>query len=502
MDIKKRSKGISLLVLAALLVTLIMPGMAMAAVENPMIHPNGGTYDEDISVTISNIHSGSTAYYTTDGSDPRDVNDAEEYDGAFKVDESLTVKAAVYDGDEWSSVVAESYIIDSEEVAKPVISPKGGTYNSARTVTISNIKSGTTVYYTTDGSDPRDVNDAEEYDGAFKVNKSLTVKAAAYDGDDWSAVAAATYVIKGSDIVEKPVINPSGGTYKSARTVTISNIDSGSTCYYTTDGTNPTTSGTTEEYTGAFTVRENTVVKAASYDEEDGWSAVATASFVITSSDDEDDDEDYEDSDDLAKLKEKFAEAIRKNHMVQAAQILQRIKMLSTHNDVEDRINELKEQVIDAVNDNDWDEAESILKQIIKLEKSPWAYEQLGDIYELNGHKGVSVFSNGNELSFDVQPTIIGGRTMVPVRKIANALGISDDKVQWKQSGEVTINYNGDVIILNNNSKQVKFNGKKYDTDVPAQITNGRMLVPLRVVSEMFKKNVQWYPKGKIVSIT
>jgi hypothetical protein len=39
---------------------------------------------------------------------------------------------------------------------------------------------------------------------------------------------------------------------------------------------------------------------------------------------------------------------------------------------------------------------------------------------------GVKVVLNGKEISFDVQPQIINGRTMVPMRAIFEVLGIQD----------------------------------------------------------------------------
>ncbi|MGD0622941.1 MAG: chitobiase/beta-hexosaminidase C-terminal domain-containing protein [Thermacetogeniaceae bacterium] len=43
---------------------------------------------------------------------------------------------------------------ESNSLSTPVISPSGGAYTSAQTVTIGNISSGDTAYYTTDGSNP------------------------------------------------------------------------------------------------------------------------------------------------------------------------------------------------------------------------------------------------------------------------------------------------------------------------------------------------------------
>ena len=39
---------------------------------------------------------------------------------------------------------------------------------------------------------------------------------------------------------------------------------------------------------------------------------------------------------------------------------------------------------------------------------------------------GVKVVLNGKEISFDVQPQIINGRTMVPMRAIFECLGVQD----------------------------------------------------------------------------
>ena len=59
-----------------------------------------------------------------------------------------------------------------------------------------------------------------------------------------------------------PSISPAGGTYYSPVEVTISCASSGAKIYYTTNGSNPTTSST--QYTAPFTLSSNTTVKAIS----------------------------------------------------------------------------------------------------------------------------------------------------------------------------------------------------------------------------------------------
>ncbi len=73
--------------------------------------------------------------------------------------------------------------------------PEGGTYQSVQKVTL-NSSSGTTIYYTTDGSDPRLSSSKIKYNGSIQVNNTKTIKFAALDAaSNWSSVYTHTYVI-------------------------------------------------------------------------------------------------------------------------------------------------------------------------------------------------------------------------------------------------------------------------------------------------------------------
>ena len=79
-------------------------------------------------------------------------------------------------------------------VAMPTFSPEGGTYTEAQTVSISCATSGTTIYYTTDGSTPDD--ESNVYSSPITVSETTTIKAIAYDAhDNTSHVSSATYTI-------------------------------------------------------------------------------------------------------------------------------------------------------------------------------------------------------------------------------------------------------------------------------------------------------------------
>ncbi len=82
--------------------------------------------------------------------------------------------------------------VDPTFVEKPTITPASGTYYSAQTVTIT-AGEGCTIYYTTDGGDPKASDDL--YVGPFTVDKTTTVKAVAAKGDYMSEVAESVITI-------------------------------------------------------------------------------------------------------------------------------------------------------------------------------------------------------------------------------------------------------------------------------------------------------------------
>ncbi len=100
---------------------------------------------------------------------------------------------------------------------------------------------------------------------------------------------------------------------------------------------------------------------------------------------------------------------------------------------------------------------------------------------------------NGETKIMDVAPFISdAGRTMVPVRFIAEALGLT---VDWNaEKRQVTITGENTQIILTIDSKQAMINGVPVQLDVAPVIVNGRTFVPLRFVAETFDFQVDWQP--------
>lgn len=111
----------------------------------------------------------------------------------------------------------------------------------------------------------------------------------------------------------------------------------------------------------------------------------------------------------------------------------------------------------------------------------------------------VTVFVNGEQVVFDVPPTIINSRTMVPLRAIFEKLGavvIWDEETRTVTAGrdETTINVTIDSSVMFVNSVPVAL-------DSPAVIIDNRTLVPVRAISEAFGCTVEWMEESREVLI-
>lgn len=114
--------------------------------------------------------------------------------------------------------------------------------------------------------------------------------------------------------------------------------------------------------------------------------------------------------------------------------------------------------------------------------------------------KDISVFINGQQISFDVQPQIINDSTFVPMRQIFETL---EADVQWNDADKsITAVKDDKTIILKIGDTEVSINGEKTDKGIAPLISDGRTLVPLRMVSELLDCDVQWDGETKRIDIT
>jgi hypothetical protein len=108
-----------------------------------------------------------------------------------------------------------------------------------------------------------------------------------------------------------------------------------------------------------------------------------------------------------------------------------------------------------------------------------------------------------NEKAIDpleTAPYIKGGFTLVPIRFISESLQFN---VKWDAENQKVIITNNDTnIILSINSNIAIVNNIPKQLDAPAEITNGKTMVPLRFISETFKAKVDWNGEKRKINIT
>jgi hypothetical protein len=106
---------------------------------------------------------------------------------------------------------------------------------------------------------------------------------------------------------------------------------------------------------------------------------------------------------------------------------------------------------------------------------------------------------NGIYQTFEQDPVIINGRTLVYVRGVFDDLGA---EVSWdNKTRSVIIKKGTDVIKLMVDSNKVYKNGKLLQIDVSAKIINDRTMILLRFISESIGATVEWEPVTRNVFI-
>lgn len=126
-----------------------------------------------------------------------------------------------------------------------------------------------------------------------------------------------------------------------------------------------------------------------------------------------------------------------------------------------------------------------------------------GLIFQLPSGR-IAVRLHGKPIQLDPAPIIGNGRTLVGVRTITEAMGAT---VRWDDGTKTATIALGDrevVVTLGSNRVVIHQKGmpdKVVISDVACVIVNGRMMIPLRVLSEGLGLTVNWDAANRIIDL-
>lgn len=110
---------------------------------------------------------------------------------------------------------------------------------------------------------------------------------------------------------------------------------------------------------------------------------------------------------------------------------------------------------------------------------------------------------NGEEKTMDVAPYISEqGNTMIPLRYVAAALGISEQNIIWNGGTAQTVTiFDGEKVLQLQIGKNVaKYNGVDIPMNSPAVIKDGRTCVPVGEIGRLLGADVTWDADTKTAS--
>ncbi|MDQ7840921.1 MAG: stalk domain-containing protein [bacterium] len=116
------------------------------------------------------------------------------------------------------------------------------------------------------------------------------------------------------------------------------------------------------------------------------------------------------------------------------------------------------------------------------------------------GQGAIRVLVNGEELAFDVPPVEVGGRLLVPLRGVFERLGAT--VLWEPSTQRITAATASKTIELVMGRREAAVDGRMVLLDTPPMVVGGRTMVPLRFVSEALGAYVQWQATARTVLIT
>ena len=123
----------------------------------------------------------------------------------------------------------------------------------------------------------------------------------------------------------------------------------------------------------------------------------------------------------------------------------------------------------------------------------------LSSVPAVQAQQEISVYVNGQKLQFETPPTIIDGNTLVPIRPIFEALGVS---VTWDDVNKIASGFDMGVSVqIPIGKAYIVRCGVNVPIEVPGMIINDSTYIPLRAVAESLDCTVTWNQETQTITL-
>ena len=226
-------------------------------IPEPVFSLAPGTYATAQTVSVGNpIPADAVLRYTLDGSEPSSSSLVMPASLNLPLATVTTLNVKAFKADWISSPVYTAVYTVTGQVALPVnmFDPPSGTYPNSQLVNLigNTVPDGAVLRYTLNGGEPNELSPAYSTGTGILVNSTSELRVKGFLAG-WipSETSIATYTITGQVVMG--TINPVQSTYANAVTINIgSPVPADATIYYTTDGSEPSTSS--HLYNGDFVI--------------------------------------------------------------------------------------------------------------------------------------------------------------------------------------------------------------------------------------------------------
>lgn len=201
---------------------------AVAPIE---VFPAGGTFTNEMPISVRTATEGVDLRFTSDGSQPSATS--AKWTPTNAINGIIQIKA-FKNGYSASTVASNSFRF---VVADPVMSPAGLSTNDSVSVSLVSPTLGAQFFYTLDGSEPdRNSSGPVANGGTVSVGRTGILKVRGFkSGFESSAIVSSTFVLK----VSTPSISPSGASADNPTDVTLASETPGAKIFWSIDPLDP-----------------------------------------------------------------------------------------------------------------------------------------------------------------------------------------------------------------------------------------------------------------------